>query len=358
MGTCCCVTQVQDNIKDSEDDVDYLRYLVSLPTELLVKILSYLPTYDKIMIRCVSRRFRDVGEAPMLWKEFDWRYKPHHVHTVSKVLKVYGKHVRSMYFPHHVIPTKILEMARCCTNVTHLSLPRCTQLSLDHLKEIMHTMTSLEYLDVFTDHQADHSFIHADQSSVHSDKFVDKLLNIVASKVKELKLQIYYRCLPWVIASIQKWANRGYALPSIINIFCDSRLIKYERWLEFWSTSSSRVSFEIGLYNNRRIPMNLYPSVPLGKFQFSLTATPPFIQLSNHGIVGLKHDVFHICDYHHYGTVRHVITPEHHLYQSLNEEKHFNYSNCLHSVSYLDISDSNVHSNHLEQLAAVCDWSS
>ena len=75
-------------------------------------------------------------------------------------------------FPHHVMPTKILEIVHCCTNVTHLSLPRCTKLSLDHLKEVMHTMTSLEHLDVFTDYQADHSFILPDQSSVHSDKFV------------------------------------------------------------------------------------------------------------------------------------------------------------------------------------------
>ena len=59
--------------------------------------------------------------------------------------------------------------------------------------------------------------------------------------------------------------------------------------------------------------MNLYPSVPLCKFQFgSAVTTPPLIRLSNHGIVGLssvKGDTFYLSQYDDHGTVRHTITP-------------------------------------------------
>ena len=59
--------------------------------------------------------------------------------------------------------------------------------------------------------------------------------------------------------------------------------------------------------------MNLYPSVPLSKFQFgSAVAPPPFIRLSNHGIVGLssvEDDIFYLSKYDDHGTVRHTITP-------------------------------------------------
>ena len=53
-----------------EKDNDYATSLVDLPTELLVEILSYLSIRDRIVMRYVSRRFRDVGETPLLWKEF------------------------------------------------------------------------------------------------------------------------------------------------------------------------------------------------------------------------------------------------------------------------------------------------
>ena len=38
--------------------------------------------------------------------------------------------------------------------------------------------------------------------------------------------------------------------------------------------------------------MNLYPAVPPSKFQFGPSATPPFIRLSHHNIMGLKYDFY------------------------------------------------------------------
>ena len=83
-----------------------------------------------------------LAKMPLLWKEFVWRYKPHHVRKVIDLLKVNGEHVRQIYFPGHVTPTRILEMARYCKKITHLSLPKFTQLTLDHLQEIMYSWSS------------------------------------------------------------------------------------------------------------------------------------------------------------------------------------------------------------------------
>ena len=100
--------------------------------------------------------------------------------------------------------------------------------------------------------------------------------------------------------------------------------------------------------------MNLYPAVPLSKFQFGPSATPPFIRFSHHNIMGLKYDFFHIRWYDHHGTVRCTITYEVELSELLIEERHFSYPSHLHSVSYADISNSNAHPDHLKQLAVVC----
>ena len=126
-------------------------FFVNLPTELLVKILSYLPMRDKIRIRYVSRRFQDVIEMPLLWKDFLWPdYEPRHVRIVCDTLKAHGRHVRRIVFPAHVKHANVLEMARFCTSVTHLRFPKNTQLSLEQLEEIVHTLTQLQQLDVFT----------------------------------------------------------------------------------------------------------------------------------------------------------------------------------------------------------------
>ena len=121
--------------------------LSNLPSELLVEIVSYLPLCDKIRMQYVSPRFKHIMEVTSLWKDFvGCNYEPLQVCSVSKILKAQGEHVRRVFFPAHLTSANILEMAQCCTKVTHLSLPR--NLSLDHLEEIVHTMKHLQQLDV------------------------------------------------------------------------------------------------------------------------------------------------------------------------------------------------------------------
>ena len=231
-------------------------------------ILSYLSICDIISMQFVSQRFKEISETPSLWKKLVWPdCEPCHVCSVSKVLKTHGEHVRQIFFPAHVTPA-ILEMTHYCPKVTYLSLPRYTQLSLDHLEDIVHTMTHLEQLDVFT------SSIKCGYPSSCRD-FIEQLLEVTTASVKKLIIKIDLSCCRGthavldVFKKLLKNIHANHPLPSVINILMNEGDIVYSNILESWPASSyTTASLEIGLYDIARVPMDLYPSILLRKFQF------------------------------------------------------------------------------------------
>ena len=325
--------------------------LANFPTELLIKILSYLPTRDRFMMRCVSQRFRDVSEMPLLWKECIWNYEPRHVSSIIKVLIDHGEHVRRILFPAHLTVKIVRKLASHCTQVTHLSLPRDTQLTLDDLEKVVRTMTCLHQLDVF----AAGNFIQKDESPSRTTwrepQHIKGLLKVTATSVKELKLRVTQ--FSWAVReSIKELASQGYTLP-IINIFGDGAVFNLPSlWLELHSIYESSL-FEISLYDYRKIPMNLYPFIPLKRLKFGPSVTPPFIQLSSYGIVGIQQDIFCISEYNSFGTVMYILMPMRDKLYNSNRIIPISYGQ-IDSVSCVDFSNVKVDSNHLEQLAAVC----
>ena len=350
--------RLMDNDLTKVQDDDYRKCLVDLPTELLAKILSYLSTPDKFKTRYVSRRFKDVSEMPLLWKNFVWLdYEPRHVCSVSKILKTHGEHVRRICFPAHVTPANILEMAHCCTKVTHLSLSRNTQLTLDHLEEIVHTMSHLDWLDVFT------SGIKCDNHGHY--EIIKRFLEVTVTGIKNLILRIdqlgnrgsidQQLCSPVsVLLILEKLLEQGHMLPSVLNLFIhDDYLGISSSTLESWLASGFTLeSFQIGLYDIRRVPMDLYPSVPLRKFQFGPTATPPLINLSDHGILDLDYKIFYVSDYDHYGEVKLSVSPKYNLH--VEQDRHLHSISNFDSVSYVDFYRVNICPDHLKQLAIAC----
>ena len=328
------------------DGPDQASSLEMLPTELVIKILSYLPTRDRFMMQCVCRRFQDITEMPLLWKEFVWPdFQSHHVCSVTKILKEHGEYVRKIFFPAHLAQTKILEMAKYCTQVTHLSLPRDTKLSLDDLRKIVHAMKCLFRLDVF----AAGNFIQRDESVKHqvTSQRIIGLLEISSSRVKELNLHVnghedYYEYL--ITSSIKQLVDQGCHLPTI-NIYESSATFDF---YSLWWEARFNSSFKINLYQYKRMTMNLYPPIPLKGYKFGPSVRSPFIELYTHGILYYV-KVFYLNEFDHNGTVRHTITPARTILSSP-----VNFTSCLHSVYNIDLSCANVHSDNLEQLAIVC----
>ena len=347
-----------DDLVKVQDDNNYCTSLLILPTELLVMILSYLSIRDIISMQFVSQRFKEISETPSLWKKFVLSdSEPHHVCSVSKVLKTHGEHVRQIFFPAHVTLVNILEMIHYCPKVTHLSLPRKTHLSPDNLQEIVHTMTHLEQLDVFT-------------SSITCGMSFIRLLEITTARVKNLTLKFdwdegencfnYVESIEYVVYILKVLLENNNPLPSIINLLiCDQGLplwlSRYERLESCLASSYTIASLEIGFYDITRVPMDLYPSIPLRKFQFGPAAKPPFVKLSDHGILGLDKDVFYLSDYYHYGNLKASLRVSSKYYDSdLLKDKHLHCISNFNSVSNVNFSNVNIYPDHLEQLAIAC----
>ena len=209
--------------------------------------------------------------------------------------------------------TDIMEMVRCCSKLTHLSLPKSTQLTLDHVEDIVRTMTYLQELDVFANEviQTDHMQLW--NRYYRPDEGITRLLKATEASVKKLVLRFSHSEFGLLIlSSLREWVNVGNSFPSVINLLTNNISYSVTSYLfQFWLEWNSKPqAFAISLYEINRVPVDLYPSMPVRKFQFGPAATPPFIKLSDHGILGLKYDTFYLSEYDHCGEVIHALTPK------------------------------------------------
>ena len=380
----CCVAKVDD--RDAEV-MSHSINLLNLPTELLVKIMFYLPMHDRIMMLHVSQRFWNFAEIPLLWRNFTLFGGHYWKHNLN-LLKVIGKHVRAIYF--NYITSDLLEIMVCNINwrsVTHLILYdryRFQRL----LKIAVDTMPCLQYLAMKL------SFNRYNNYNMYyvGIKNTVELLEIISTRIKVLKLDLPSSTdLQSVVAGIQVFVNKHYAdaLPSLIKIFggfnitatdnsvYDNMSDNYgqrnrqspdislcllanatDNLFKIWSKSAYSLSpFVIQLYDKvpSDTPIHLFPPVPMRSYKFGAAATPTLIQLPAYGIVGLKDNIFHFSEYiDDHGMVSHSVTLDHGDCGSLIEERHITCIPHLHTVSYVDISYENVNSNHLQQLAIAC----
>ena len=331
-----------DRETNLQGDSNCCSSLIYLPVEILFYIISCLSTRDKIQMRYVCQKFRQISETPVLWKKFIWSdWEPRHVRHVSNVLKgCCGEHVREIVFPAHVMPTKILEMVQCCKKVTHLRLPTGSQLQLKHLEEILRMLTHLQSLDVYA-----------------SGIYIKELFKVTTrANVKELKLYASGDDARRTLRNMQKWLKEGNSLPPVIKIYTRVTDYMVHKLSKFWSRLNSELlSFEIGLYDSAKVPMDLYPSVPLMKLQFGAGTTIPFVNLSSHGILELEEETVFVNDYDHCGKSRCTLAIGFVDFCYNFEEQHlqFNISN-LHSVTCVTFSFAEVYSDHLERLAVAC----
>ena len=359
---------------DWKNNNDYSSTLINLPTEILVKILFYLPICDRMGMRHISQRFRYVAEIPLLWKEFTVYnqenrpcLKRYHVGIMANLLKVIGEHVRKVYVS-NMLTEKVLQMVWNTNwrNVTDLIL-----YDGDYLSEFIQSMPHLQNLKLMC---GLYGYYHiASEDIDYSCAVVDMagLLGIIEGRIRKLDCYLMNSCEhEYVVGGIQKFANEGHVLPSIINIFSEfwikatnndntvnSPRVTFKLF-KFWSKSAFNLSsFEINLYDHTEtIPMNIFPHVPVRTYKFGAAeATPTLIRFSDYGIVNLKDRIFHLSEYiDDHGMISHVVTLDHgDCRHSLLEERHLSCTH-LHTVSYVDISYQNVNSNHLQQLAVVC----
>jgi len=257
------------------------KTLISLPVELLVYIMSFLPKIrDRVKLRYVSRSIRFVCETPSLWREFVWPlYDRREKRSVMNVLKACGHCIKHFGFPDHVTPSALIEMLSHCNNVTQLSLPPGTKLNSEELRLAVQHMEHLEKLKV----------------QLSTD--IKPLLQI--GGLKELTVhvpeQYHSKCIQWV----QEWIKK-HCVPCNFNLI--TKAFNYELETGFmasllrWNFTPQDYTSNFKLYYHFEIPLHLFPNLPEFQLEIGQAVVVPLLRTSKFGIMDLEHDVSVLTD--------------------------------------------------------------
>ena len=313
--------------------------ILILPTELLVIIVSYLSSRDRVHLRCVSQRLRTVSETPSLWREFVWDYYDTREETcVKNVLKKHGECIKRLAFPGYWAPAKLTEMLQYCSNVRHLSLPVIMTLSpgqLTQLGEAIQHTKQLRTLDIGM-------FTHP------------RHLLKIGLKLQELSLYVRVHVKPVMYFQLLKdWAAVEFR-PSKLNIiFTVYHMPRVKDLIENWQQWNSKVpaghTAWLKIYPRYKIPLNLSPVPPAFQLHFGQTTVLPFIQTKQCGIQGL--DYLQLTDYCRDGGK--IV----YMAETLSDycPQFYNTVTSLHCLTHFHVAKYNsLLPNHLEQIAIAC----
>ena len=325
------------------DEVQCDNFLLSLPVELLVYIVSFLTsTRDKVSLWNVSRRLRCVTEIPSLWSEFVWTYyRSSDEGCVNNVLKVCGQYVKLLCFPHHVMPLCLIKMLEYCSNVIELSLP-ATKLTPEQLELVIQPMIHLQKLDVWLEMYEIIQLLtlkHLTELTVR--------LRMQDGAVPDYGKKIY----SWV----DYWVSNNYVPPNL-TIVTRSRLlmmnIMWKCWVSCHRLSAGSIAC-LRLYRSLKLPLDLYPVVPQFQIDFNDQVSPlTSVRLSlleeiRHFLVLIDKNnadkAFHIASLLTYPLLVHHYVGHYSTISNLEFVTDFN-------VSFGGLLDP----GHLEQLASIC----
>ena len=251
---------------------------LSLPTELIVIVISFLSSRDRAKLRYVSQRLRNASETPSLWREFVWEYYDTSEELcVMNMLQRCGEHIKRLAFPGYLTP-KLGDMLQYCNNVTHVSLPVVMKLSPDQLTQLGEAarhMKHLHTLDICWD----------------ADNITPILL--IGSNLKELTLYtgLQFRSFSvwvneWVLDMGFRPANLN--MVSFTDVFTSQKTIQdlVNNWQQWNSKVPVGCTANFRVYKHN-IRLNIYPIVPTFQLHFGQMADLPFVQAKQCDIHGL-----------------------------------------------------------------------
>ena len=364
------------------DGKESLSLLLTVPIELLIYLISFLPTRDKLKLRFVSRKLRSVCETPSLWRDFVWPYYHNgdddYVHNV---LKLYGQYVKRISFYHglyrvsrenraygfvdskldsdlvgDVTHSQLLKYLEYCNNLTELSLPT---IEMDPKKfgKVLLSMRNLQKLDV----------------RCHD---IQALLDVISVNLEELTIRKEPNSNwngeiigPWV----DYWMSKKFA-PQKVNIvtahslwisgthslWMQQRVLSdtvpltamLNSWIKLNSESPTGRSHtgSVKLYGPLKNTLNLVPTYPLFELSFGNNVTSPFVKASSCGLPG---DLLVLTSTMYGGRVMFKATTSDDLQNK--EVPSYSTITSLEFVTEFDISFKEILlSEHLKQLAVAC----
>ena len=327
--------------------------LSTLCVEVLVHIVSFLPTREKIRIRYVSKTLRSISEVPSLWEDFIWsHYAPRDEKILKHVLKIVGKCIKRIHFSDHIAPSKLEAMLKSCKNVLHLSLPSFQYGGFEKLIKIVHSMVNIQIMHIRMPGNAD-------------KKCVQQYFSLF-SNCKEVSLHCEFtglQSLRWL--AFEEWANLNY-MPRTLNIVA-TQFPTVRTLASYLHASSIPMLRKKSLQKILDIDQSACFSIYLNKTSTDFLEAIPYIQLkitgssvvlssvkaSKYGILGLDHDILHLTQGIHRGKQ---------IWKALLTKAklaNIDYIDTsvisLTSITYFDASrHGGLYPGHLEQLSIAC----
>ena len=252
---------------ETDDETQCNNILLSLPTELLVHIASFLTTTrDKVALWNVSRRLRSVTEVPSLWEEFVWTYyRSSDERCVSNVLRVCGRYVKRLSLTHHVTPSKLFKMLEYCGNVIELSLPT-TKLDTDQIGTAVQLTAHIQKLDVWLE--------------MHE---IVRVLELVKNLTElTIRLRIQDGAVPdygkKMYSWVDYWVSNKYYPPNLTIVTRSHFLMKNVVWrcwesclwkcLESCYDQAAGCCASLRLFRSLKVPMDSYSVLPEFQIEF------------------------------------------------------------------------------------------
>jgi len=318
--------------------------LLTLPTELLVHIISFLSSLrDRVKLRYVSRWLRCVIEGtPSLWKEFVWPYcGSHEEYSVKEVLKVCGQHVKVLSFPNSRVSPILEEILQYCSNVQHLSLPLIKFYSEQLRKTIPH-MKCLQTLELTVDNDYD-----------------IKQLIIGTTQLRELVVIDHRSCD--YLELFKHWENSGFR-PSKFKLISAGQFASFGALVDYATqlTNLPLGTTAIFRVDEKCIKASSFsPSFPCFQLHVegSGKVTIPFMKLSDFGILGLENDLVLMTDCQYSGRTMYKVSChlEQYILNKITSSIHITKLCGPVCATDFDLSCCySLHSGHLEQIAIAC----
>ena len=312
-----------------QEDGEPLSKLLTLPIKVVVYIILFIDTRDRVKLRYVSRRLRSVCEIPSLWREFIWPYLGvHEKHCVKSVLKSCGRFIEQLSFPNHVMPS--MSALRYCTNLVELSLPK-TELSPDELEMAIEPMEKLQSLCIPWTYDEIYPVF------------------VICSRLKELTItqnMISYE------STITEWEKYGF-IPEKLNIIelgYVSRLDLLKLWLQLNPSSPTNHVGYFKVYRRFKLPLNLLP-LPHFQLQFGQSCTLPLVQASEYGL--FIEDILLLTNCTYGSRALNKATVVLKSWQDSISQSNNN-SGSLTNLTHFNASCCQLHSGQLEHLAMAC----
>ena len=165
-----------------------------------------------------------------------------------------------------------------------------------------------------------------------------------------------FHCLDVALNSwLNVWVMKNH-LPRTLNIVCNecvptatlANLIK--SWLRLNPSSPTDHTGCVKVFNRFKVPMDLFPALPIIQLQFGQSCTLPCVKADRYGLLGAKEDII-LTNYTYGSKPLHKAVMMDSIAGSIH---YYNDISNLNFVTQFDAVDCRMHSGHLEQLALAC----